>query len=669
MDEQDPAAAEIAQLRLEIEAHNRRYYQLDAPSIPDAEYDRLFNRLEALERENPHLIDSSSPTQRVGSHPSAAFISVAHSHPMLSLSNAFSEEEVFKFDERVRGELHVISVEYSAEPKFDGLAVSLIYSKGKLVRGATRGDGSVGEDVTANLRTVRSIPLVVPPPWPAEDFEIRGEVLIFLREFENLNLQQRAQGLAEFANPRNAAAGSLRQSDPRIAAERPLRFFGYSLIDRNGELCRTHGEALAQIRNLGFPVAHHCEIVNGANGLIDYFSRTSAVRSTLPYAVDGVVYKVNDIEQQKLLGSTSRAPRFAVAHKFASDEVLTKIIDIEIQVGRTGALTPVARLKPVRVGGVTITSATLHNEEEIHRKDVRIGDTVSVRRAGEVIPEVVSVCSELRAPDALEFRMPTACPACGSAVYRGEDEAVLRCSGGLYCPAQRKQSLRHFVSRRALNIEGLGEKLIDQLVDLDLVRTPADLYKLDKKMLLRLERIGVKSAEKLLSSIESSKLTSLGRFIYSLGIRNVGESTSNDLASYFSNLDSLSSAHIQSLLAVPDIGPVVASSIKSFFSDEHNLEVIRSLRSSGLTWIEAADPPKPAGEKLTYVITGTLSTLNRGAAADLIATNGHKLASSVSKETDYLVVGKGGGGKLSRAQALNVAVLSEAEFLAMMGRK
>jgi DNA ligase (NAD+) len=651
----------IKKLRDSIERHNRLYYAEDAPEITDAEYDRLFRELQALEAEHPALRSADSPTQRVGAAPLAEFGEVRHRTPMLSISNAFAEDGVRAFDKRMRESLDVPEIEYATEPKFDGLAVSLTYRDGILVQGATRGDGTIGEDVTANLRTVRSIPLSLSKK---ESLEVRGEVLMYRGDFEALNERQRQAGQKEYVNPRNAAAGAIRQLDSRITASRRLRFFAYALISGTGG--QTHSQALDRLEKLGFPVCAERDVVHGVDGLLAYYAKIGRMRAKLPYAIDGVVYKVNRLDWQERLGFVSRAPRFALAHKYPAEEQTTEVLGIEVQVGRTGALTPVARLKPVFVGGVTVTNATLHNEGELRRKDVRIGDTVVVRRAGDVIPEVVSVRGELRPADARAFEFPVKCPVCGSAVVKNEDEAVHRCSGGLYCPAQRKQALLHFASRRALNIEGLGERLVDQLVDRDLVHTPADLYKLFMEQLSGLERMGEKSAANLVTELERSRPTSLERLIYALGIRNVGESTARDLARHFGDLEPLVRASEDELLQVPDIGPVVARSIRQFFDEPHNGQVIRDLVKAGLKWPKIAPGPRPSTPVRSFVLTGTLSKMTREEARAAIEAKGHKVAGSVSKKTDFVVAGEDAGAKLERARALGVRILAEKDFLKML---
>ncbi len=664
----------IACLRDEIDRHNHRYYVLDAPTITDAEYDRLFRELQDLENAHPQWLRSDSPTQRVGAAPLAEFAAVNHAAPMLSLNNAFTEEEVAAFDRRAREGLAVDGeLDYAVEPKFDGLAVGLSYERGIFVRGATRGDGTTGEDITANLRTLHSIPLHLLPgagrvAWP-ERLEVRGEVLMLRRDFDRLNERQRKQGDKEFVNPRNAAAGSLRQLDPRITAGRPLRFFAYGVAAADADsLPGTHSALLDCLADWGLPVAADRRRVRGLAGLHDYYADIGARRSALPYDIDGVVYKLDDLSAQRQLGTLSRAPRFAIAHKFPAAEALTQLLAIDIQVGRTGALTPVARLAPVFVGGVTVTNATLHNEDEIRRKDLWIGDQVVVRRAGDVIPEIARAVPEQRPPTARRFVMPTACPVCGSAAVRSADEAVSRCSGGLYCPAQCKQAVLHFASRRAMDIEGLGDKVVDQLVEQHIVRSPADLYRLGLLALVNLERLGDKSANNLLAAIEKSKQTTLARFIYALGIRNVGESTARELARHFGSLDRLLAADDEQLQRVADVGPIVADSIRQFCTEPHNQEAIAQLRAAGVTWQEddAVAAPSGALSGKICVLTGTLPTLNRDAASQLIQAAGGKVSASVSKKTDYVVAGAEAGSKLEKAQSLGVTIIDERQLLALL---
>lgn len=670
------AKQRIAQLRTEIELHNHRYYVLDDPSIPDAEFDKLFRELQTLEAQHPELLAADSPTQRVGVTPVKFFAEVQHRTPMLSLNNAFSEDEVRAFDTRIREALGVAEVEYAVEPKFDGLAITLSYRDGMFVQGATRGDGSTGEDVTENLRTVRTIPLRLHKP--IRDVEVRGEVLMFKRDFAKLNDAQRAKGEKEFANPRNAAAGSLRQLDSRITASRRLSFFSYGIGFCDGaKLPNQQDQQMALLQQWGVPVAQQRSVVRGLEGLLAYYREIGEAREQLPFDIDGVVYKVNDIAQQQQLGFVSRAPRWAIAHKFPAEEAMTTLLDIEVQVGRTGALTPVARLAPVFVGGVTVTNATLHNEDEIRRKDVRIGDTVIVRRAGDVIPEVARVVLDPSIPQGerrrgepfdLFKRLDGKCPVCGSRVAKLEEEAVWRCTGGLFCPAQRKQALLHFASRRAMNIEGLGDKLVEQLVDMHIVNNPAALYKLGLLAIINLERMGEKSAVNLLAAIEHSKSTTLARFIFALGIRNVGEATAKDLAQHFGSLDNLLGADAESLQQVHDVGPVVAQSIADFLAEGHNREVIEQLRACGVHWAEQqsqAATALPFSGK-TFVLTGTLAVLSREEAKEKLEALGAKVSGSVSKKTDYVVAGAEAGSKLDKAQELGVAVLDEQQFLALL---
>lgn len=666
------AADRIATLRTALEAHNHRYYNLDAPAVSDSEYDRLFRELVALEAANPEIPNTDSPTQRVGGVPLPEFASVRHRVPMLSLNNALEEPEAEAFDRRVREGLDEAAVEYAAEPKFDGLAINLVYENGRFVQGATRGDGATGEDVTPNLRTIRVIPLRLTTTTPPRLLEVRGEVLMFRADFDRMNTRQAEKGEKLFVNPRNAAAGSLRQLDSRITASRPLRFFAYGLGEVEGAtLPPTHSATLDWLATFGFPVATERAVVRGFAGLLGYYHRLQKVRASLPFAIDGVVYKVNALAKQRSLGFVSRAPRFAVAHKFAAEEAMTEVLGIEIQVGRTGALTPVARLAPVFVGGVTVTNATLHNEDELKRKDIRVGDTVVVRRAGDVIPEIVMSVPEKRPPGASLFVMPTECPVCGSAVARGEDEAVARCTGGLYCGAQRKQALLHFAGRRAMDIDGLGERIVEQLVDQSLVTTPADLYRLDAPTLIALDRMGEKSAVNLVAAIERSKTTTLARFIFALGIRNVGESTARDLAAHFGSLAPMMDASADALEAVPDVGPIVAKSIAGFFTEPHNCEVIDALRGANVNWPEGtgkkSQGPGPLTGK-TLVLTGTLPTLTREDAKTLIEDASGKVTGSVSSKTDYVVAGADAGSKLTRAEELGVTVIDEAGLQALVAR-
>ena len=665
-------ATRAKQLREEIETHNYRYYVLDAPTIPDAEFDKLFRELQALETRHPSLATADSPTQRVGASSAAAFTPVTHRVPMLSLNNAFADEEVEAFDRRVRAGLGRDDIDYAVEPKFDGLALSLVYEQGILVQAATRGDGFTGEDVTANIRTIQAIPLTLHATHPPQLLEVRGEVLMLKRDFERLNAAQRNKQEKEFANPRNAAAGSLRQLDPRVSASRKLTFFAYAIGAVEGaQLPRLHSQTMDWLAQLHLPVCHERRMVSGMSGLLKYYHMIGAKRESLPYEIDGVVYKVNDLAAQNELGFVSRAPRFAVAHKYPAQEMMTEVLEIDVQVGRTGAITPVARLKPVFVGGVTVTNATLHNVDEVRRKDVHIGDFVIVRRAGDVIPEVVSVVREQRPADVRPFVMPTECPVCGSRIIRLPDEAVARCSGGLFCPAQRKQALLHFASRRALDIEGLGDKLVEQLVDSGLVRTPADIYTLDLQALVNLQRLADKSASNILAAIEYSKQTTLERFVYALGIRNVGEATAKELARHFGALDRVMNADPTQLVCVPDIGPIVAESIAQFFAEPHNRAVIESLRAVGVTWPEGKGKQEirqTAISGKTFVLTGALPTLSREQARGMIEAVGGRVIGSVSKKTNYVVVGSDAGSKLAKAQALGVPMLDEDGLRGLLGQ-
>jgi DNA ligase (NAD+) len=667
-------AARAAELREAIERANYEYYALDAPTLPDAEYDRLFQELQELEREHPALATPDSPTLRIGVTPLTEFAQVTHATPMLSLGNAFNEAEVEGFDRRVREGLDKKGeVDYAVEPKFDGLAISLTYERGVFVQGATRGDGHTGEDVTTNLRTVRAIPLRLKAAPAPGLLEVRGEVFMLKRDFQALNREQRRAGAKEFANPRNAAAGSLRQLDSRVTASRRLTFCAYGLGRHSGGRVPQdhHSRQLDYLSEAGIPVSTQRRVVSGLAGLLRYYHDIERKRTDLPFEIDGVVYKVDDLRGQERLGYVSRAPRFALAHKFAAEEEITQVLGIDVQVGRTGALTPVARLAPVFVGGVTVTNATLHNEDEIRRKDVRIGDTVIVRRAGDVIPEVVSVVKERRPAGARLFHLPEACPVCGSRVEHPEDEAIARCAAGLYCPAQRKQALLHFASRRALDIEGLGEKLVDQLVDQGIVKSPADLYRLELKTLSELERMGEKSAANLLAAIDKSRSTTLERFIYALGIRNVGEATARDLARHFGSLDAAMEADEAALQAVPDVGPVVAGSIARFFGEARNRQVVQELRRLGVRWSDGAAPRArelPLAGK-TFVLTGTLPRLTREEASERILARGGRVSGSVSKKTHFVVAGADPGGKLEKARELGIQVLDETELLKLLERK
>ena len=670
----EAARKQVVALVAEIAQYDYLYYVLDAPTISDSEYDGLYRQLVDLETQFPQLVTADSPTQRVGGSVVGAFESVKHRQAMLSLNNAFGDDELLAFDKRIRDGLGVERVEYAVEPKFDGLAITLTYENGVFTQGATRGDGYTGENVTHNLRTIRAIPAKLNITNPPQLLEVRGEVLMLKKDFERLNATQAKLGAKLFANPRNAAAGSLRQLDPKITATRPLHFFAYGL----GELIArdsigapskaSHAEAMDYLASLHFPVSDLRAVKQGAQGLQQYYEQIGALRKNLPFDIDGVVYKVNQFSQQNELGFVSRAPRWAIAHKYPAEEALTVVEGITVQVGRTGAITPVARLKAVFVGGVTVTNATLHNEDELKRKDIRIGDTVIVRRAGDVIPEVVSVVLENRPANARQFVMPTLCPECDSHIIRLADEAVARCTGGLICPAQRKQAITHFASRRALDIEGMGEKLADLLVQANLVKSLDDIYKLDVAMLANLERMAQKSAQNVVDALNHSKTTTLARFIYGLGIRNVGEATAKDLAAHFGGLQALLDAPSGALLEVNDVGSIVAESILQFFGEPHNVQVIASMQKLGVHWPETAGKQAASGVLLgkTLVLTGTLPNLSRDAAQAMIEAAGGKVSGSVSKKTDYVVAGAEAGSKLEKAQTLNVAVIDEAGLLSLL---
>ena len=662
--------AEVESLREQIRHHNYRYHVLDDPEVPDAEYDRLMRALQALESQHPELVSPDSPTQRVGDAPISAFGAVKHAIPMLSLENAFAEEELREFHRRVRDRLEREDdgedIEYAAEPKLDGAAVSLTYEDGGLVRGATRGDGTTGEDITHNVRTIEAVPLRLLGDGYPRLLEVRGEVFMPKAGFEAYNERAQAADGKIFVNPRNAAAGSLRQLDPKLTAQRPLDIYVYSVgqVD-GGDLPGHHSDILDQLQEWGFKTCPERAVVTGVAGCLDYYERIGKKRDQLPYEIDGVVYKVNSLAEQRELGFVSRAPRWAIAHKFPAQEELTTVSGIEFQVGRTGALTPVARLEPVFVGGVTVSNATLHNIDELHRKDVRVGDTVTVRRAGDVIPEVVGVVKSRRPKKTRRVQLPKQCPVCGSAVAREEGEAVARCTGGLYCAAQRTEALKHFVSRRAMDIEGLGAKLIEQLVAAERVKTPADLFSLSQDELAAMERMGEKSAANLVASIEKSKSTTLSRFLFALGIREVGEATAATLAAHFGKLDAVVAASEEELQAVEDVGPIVASRIAAFFSEDHNLDVISGLRKSGVTWTESEPQPAAADGALagkTFVLTGTLSAMTRDEAKREIHARGGKVTGSVSGKTEYLVAGEKAGSKLAKAQKLEIEILDESAF-------
>ncbi|MBI2381056.1 MAG: NAD-dependent DNA ligase LigA [Gammaproteobacteria bacterium] len=661
------ASTRVDALRKALREHDYRYYVLDNPTVPDAEYDRLMVELRELEARFPELVTADSPTLRVGGTAAKGFGEVRHELPMLSLDNAFAEADAEDFDRRVRERLGTEGpVVYHAEPKLDGLAISLLYEQGLFVRAATRGDGLTGEDVTANVRTIKSLPLrLLGEGWPTR-LEVRGEVFMPRAGFEAMNAAAREKGEKVFANPRNAAAGSLRQLDSRITATRPLAFYAYGIgIAEGGGLPARHGERLQALKAWGLPLSPELRVVEGAAGCLAYYREIGARRDALPYDIDGVVYKVDDIGLQERLGFVSRAPRWAIAHKFPATEEMTRLLGVDFQVGRTGAITPVARLEPVFVAGVTVSNATLHNMDEVRRLDARIGDTVIVRRAGDVIPQVVGVVLERRPADAAEVHLPAVCPVCGSAVETVEGEAVARCTGGLFCEAQRKEALKHFAARRALDIEGLGDKLIDQLVDAGLVKTPADLYRLDLDTLAALERMGEKSAQNILDALDKSKGTSLPRFLFALGIREVGESTAQNLAKHFGSLEALLAADEARLLLVPDVGPVAAKHLLAFFAEPHNRRIVAELRDLGVNWpdidVSALGKAPLAGQ--TWVLTGTLETLSRDAAKERMLALGAKVAGSVSAKTTGVVAGPGAGSKLANAEKLGVPVIDEAEFL------
>ncbi len=665
------AKRRIAQLRAEIERHNHAYYVLDAPIIPDAEYDRLFRELQALEAQHPELLTADSPTQRVGGRVLEGFAPVRHAVPMLSIRTETDTESsgAVSFDTRVRNALGLgegdAEIEYSCELKFDGLAINLRYERGVLVQAATRGDGETGEDVTQNVRTIHCIPLHL-KGCGAEVLEVRGEVYMSRKDFQRYNDRQREQGLPTLVNPRNGAAGSIRQLDPALAAKRPLSFFAYGLGEVRGwDVPDTHSGILDDLQRFGVPVCAERAVVRGSAELTEFHRRIAAKRDALPFDIDGVVYKVNSLALQAELGFVSREPRWAVAHKYPAEEQLTVVRDIEVYVGRTGKLTPVAKLEPVFVGGTTVSNATLHNEDEIRRKDVHVGDTVIVRRAGDVIPEVVGVLPERRPAHAKAFVMPKTCPVCGSKVVREEGEADARCTGGLFCAAQRKQTILHFAGRRAMDIEGLGDKLVEQLVDEGIIHSLPDLYRLDVATLAALERMAEKSAQNIVDALEKSKHTTLGRFLFALGIRHVGESTAKDLARHFGKLDAVVHASSEQLLAVPDVGPVVAQSILDFFGETHNRDVVRQLRMLGVHWDEhegTSTQTLPLSGK-TFVLTGTLASMSRDEAKSRLEGLGAKVAGSVSKKTDYVVAGTEAGSKLDKARELNVPVWDEQQLL------
>lgn len=663
--------AEVQQLRSEIQQHNYRYYVLDDPEIPDAEYDRLMARLKELEEQYPQLITSDSPTQRVGEKPLGAFATVKHEVPMLSLDNVFSQDELRAFDSRVRERLQDDSeIEYACEPKLDGIAVSLLYQDGLLIRGATRGDGAEGEDITQNVRTLDSVPLRLLGKDYPEVLEVRGEVYMPKKGFEKLNEAARTKGDKLFVNPRNAAAGSLRQLDARITKRRPLEIGVYSVGRVEGKISDKHSASLLDLKRWGLRINPEVKTVKGIDACIEYYNELQNKRDQLAYDIDGIVFKVDRRDLQEELGFVARAPRWAIAYKFPAQEEMTKLKAVEFQVGRTGAVTPVARLEPVFVGGATVSNATLHNWDEIARLGVKIGDTVIVRRAGDVIPQIVSVVESKRPRDAQDIQFPAQCPVCGSKVESLPGEAVARCDGGLICPAQRKEAIKHFASRKALDVDGLGDKLVEQLVDKELVKAVADLYRLSKEDLIGLERMGEKSAHNLLAALEHSKQTTLPKFIYALGIREVGEATARNLARHFGTFDAVAEANKEELQKVPDVGPVVAHFVEEFFRQKHNEEAIDELRQAGVTWEEQ----KPVDREslplhgLTYVITGTLEEMARDDAKLELEALGAKVASSVSKNTHYLIAGPGAGSKLDKAKDLGVEIIDEDAMLKLLDK-
>ena len=662
---------QIDTLRQDLRRYEYEYHVLDNPTIPDAEYDRLFHQLKALEAAHPELITADSPTQRVGAKPLSGFAQIRHEIPMLSLDNAFSDEEFYAFVKRIEDRLIRLPepLTFCCEPKLDGLAVSILYVNGVLTQAATRGDGTTGEDITANIRTIRNIPLQLLMDNPPARLEVRGEVFMPHEGFERLNQQALEKGEKTFANPRNAAAGSLRQLDPKITSKRPLVLNAYGIgIAEGVDLPNTHYDRLQWLKSIGIPVNPEIRLCNGTDEVLDFYRDIQNKRSSLGYDIDGTVLKINDIALQEKLGFISKAPRWAIAYKFPAQEELTRLNDVEFQVGRTGAITPVAKLEPVFVAGVTVSNATLHNGDEIERLDIAIGDTVVIRRAGDVIPQIIGVLHDRRPADARPIIFPKTCPVCDSAIVRIEGEAVARCTGGLFCAAQRKEALKHFVSRKAMDIDGVGGKLIEQLVDRELIHTPADLFKLDLTTLTRLERMGAKSAENALASLEKAKNTTLARFIFALGIREVGEATALNLANHFKTLEALQNADLEALQQVPDVGEVVANRILAFWQEPHNVAVVNDLIQQGVHWDDVE--VKEVGENLfkgkTVVLTGTLTQMGRNEAKALLQEMGAKVSGSVSSKTDFVIAGDAAGSKLTKAQELGVAVLTEEEFLAQI---
>ena len=662
---------QIDTLRQDLRRYEYEYHVLDNPTIPDAEYDRLFHQLKALEAANPELITADSPTQRVGAKPLSGFAQIRHEIPMLSLDNAFSDEEFYAFVKRIEDRLIRLPdpLTFCCEPKLDGLAVSILYVNGVLTQAATRGDGTTGEDITANIRTIRNIPLQLLMDNPPTRLEVRGEVFMPHAGFERLNQQALEKGEKTFANPRNAAAGSLRQLDPKITSKRPLVLNAYGIgIAEGVDLPNTHYDRLQWLKSIGIPVNPEIRLCNGTDEVLDFYRDIQNKRSSLGYDIDGTVLKINDIALQEKLGFISKAPRWAIAYKFPAQEELTRLNDVEFQVGRTGAITPVAKLEPVFVAGVTVSNATLHNGDEIERLDIAIGDTVVIRRAGDVIPQIIGVLHDRRPADARPIVFPETCPVCDSAIVRIEGEAVARCTGGLFCAAQRKEALKHFVSRKAMDIDGVGGKLIEQLVDRELVHTPADLFKLDLTTLTRLERMGTKSAENALASLEKAKNTTLARFIFALGIREVGEATALNLANHFKTLEALQNADLEALQQVPDVGEVVANRILAFWHEPHNVAVVNDLIAQGVHWetVETKEVTENRFKGKTVVLTGTLTQMGRNEAKALLQDMGAKVSGSVSAKTDFVIAGDAAGSKLTKAQELGVTVLTEEEFLAQI---
>ena len=662
---------QIDTLRHDLRRYEYEYHVLDNPTIPDAEYDRLFHQLKALEAAHPELITADSPTQRVGAKPLSGFAQIRHEIPMLSLDNAFSDEEFYAFVKRIEDRLIRLPepLTFCCEPKLDGLAVSILYVNGVLTQAATRGDGTTGEDITANIRTIRNIPLQLLMDNPPARLEVRGEVFMPHAGFERLNQQALEKGEKTFANPRNAAAGSLRQLDPKITSKRPLVLNAYGIgIAEGVDLPNTHYDRLQWLKSIGIPVNPEIRLCNGTDEVLDFYRDIQNKRSALGYDIDGTVLKINDIALQEKLGFISKAPRWAIAYKFPAQEELTRLNDVEFQVGRTGAITPVAKLEPVFVAGVTVSNATLHNGDEIERLDIAIGDTVVIRRAGDVIPQIIGVLHDRRPADARPIVFPKTCPVCDSAIVRIEGEAVARCTGGLFCAAQRKEALKHFVSRKAMDIDGVGGKLIEQLVDRELVHTPADLFKLDLTTLTRLERMGAKSAENALASLEKAKNTTLARFIFALGIREVGEATALNLANHFKTLEALQNADLEALQQVPDVGEVVANRILAFWHEPHNVAVVNDLIAQGVHWetVETKEVTENRFKGKTVVLTGTLTQMGRNEAKALLQDMGAKVSGSVSAKTDFVIAGDAAGSKLTKAQELGVTVLTEEEFWAQI---